>query len=56
MRALWTASYPFYPLRSGGQFSVYPWLRGLSRRGWEFSLVKYNSPPSLSDESLKELS
>lgn len=56
MKALWIAPYLFYPLRSGGQFSIYPWLKELFNRGWELSLVQYNSPPALLSEGLRELS
>ncbi|KUK14651.1 MAG: glycosyltransferase [Synergistetes bacterium] len=55
MKCLWVAPYLFYPLRSGGQFSIYPWLKELANRGWEFTLIQYNSPYGLLQESLKEL-
>ncbi|MCS7233022.1 MAG: glycosyltransferase [Synergistetes bacterium] len=56
MKALWILPYVFYPLRAGGQFSVYPWLKELYSRGWNFFLIQYNSPSGFLKESLKELS
>ncbi|GEM_PF-1836274 len=56
MRALWIAPYLFYPLRAGGQFSIYPWLKELASRGWDIFLIQYNSPPGLLRESLEGLS
>jgi len=56
LRALWIAPYLFYPLRAGGQFSIYPWLKELASRGWDIFLIQYNSPPGLLRESLEGLS
>lgn len=56
MKALWVVPYLFYPMRAGGQFSIYPWAKELAQRGWKLFLVQYDSPQGFLKESIKGLS
>ncbi len=55
LKVLWIAPYLFYPPRAGGQFSIYPWAKELSRRGWKLFLVQYHSPWGFLSRSLERL-